>query len=98
MNERIAYFLGVLNSDGYSETRRLRDGRIRHRLRFHVGEKSLEMLKMLKRIFQEEFKRSIKIHSGGVNEYNTKFYIELSFKRLLPLFEKLEIKKGVIPS
>ncbi len=98
MNENIAYFIGVLNSDGYSEIIKLKD-KIRHRIRVHVGEKSLPMIERLKEIFEIEFKRNVKIYSLGLNEYDTEeFYIELSFKKLLPLFEQFGIKKGTVPS
>ena len=99
MNENIAYFIGVLHSDGsiYLFNDRKRN-RIQHRFRIQVEEKSLPMVKKIQQIFKQEFNRNIKIHFEGKNVYgNSIYYLQTSINRLLPNFSEIGITKTSIP-
>ena len=97
MNTNIAYFIGVLHSDG-SLYHYLFRNRVRHRFELFVGERSLPMLRKTRRIISSEFSRKLKIMDRGfVNSTERMFSLQLSVTRLLPEFQMLGIDKSTRP-
>jgi hypothetical protein len=99
MNKNIAYFIGVLHSDGYvyifHDKKKNRD---RHRFRLHVAKASYPMVKKIQTIFQEEFNKNIKILNLKDKISGDKMpYFSTEFNNLLPLFNKLDINKNTVP-
>lgn len=99
MNENIAYFIGVLHTDGciYS-FENVKRNNIQHRFRLQASEKSLPMLEKVQEILIKEFGRKLKIHFDGLNKYGTKiFSIQTSINRLKQRFFELGIDKKSLP-
>ena len=88
----IAYFVGVLHTDGCICTYRFRD-KARHRYILDVGKKSLPMLKKTRDIFHEKFGRTIKIRRKLHKDENPSFLIEVDIASLLETFARLKIDK-----
>jgi len=93
--EDIAYFVGVLHSDGCICTYRFRN-ETRHRYLLEVGKKSLPMLKKVNDIFHEEFGRTLKIRKKLHKNENPTFLIEVGITNLMDEFARLKIDKGDI--
>ena len=88
----LAYFVGVLHTDGCICTYRFRDN-IRHRYILSVGKKSMPMLKKTRDIFHEEFGRTLKIRKQLHKNENPTFLIEVGIANLRDIFAKWEIDK-----
>jgi len=91
--EDLAYFVGVLHTDGCICTYRFKD-KIRHRYILNVGKKSLPMLKKTRDIFHERFGRTINIRKQLHKNENPTFLIEVDIASLRDIFARLEIDKN----
>ncbi len=90
--EDLAYFVGVLHSDGCVFTYSFRN-KTRHRYILDVGKKSLPMLKKVNQIFREEFGRTLKIRKKFHKNENPTFLIEVDIANLRGAFARLSIDK-----
>jgi len=95
--EDLAYFIGVLQTDGCICTYRFRDKQ-RQRYILDVGKKSLPMLKKIRDIFHESFGRLIKIRKILHKNENPTFRIEVDIAKLSEKFAILEIDKKKMAS
>ena len=91
-DESIAYFIGVLHTDGCICTYRFRN-KIRTRYILDVGKKSLPMLKRIRRIFQQRFGRIPKMRKKYHLNENPTFLIEVNIMNLQRMFNNLKIDK-----
>jgi hypothetical protein len=90
--EDLAYFVGVLHTDGCICTYRFKDS-TRRRYILDVGKKSVPMLKKIRDIFHEEFGRTIKIRRIHHKNENPTFVIEVDIINLRDLLAKWKIDK-----
>ncbi|MEM3455198.1 MAG: LAGLIDADG family homing endonuclease [Candidatus Micrarchaeia archaeon] len=95
MNSDIAYFIGVLHSDGYIYTFHDKKSNKNYlRIVFNVSEKSLPMIQRVQTILQTQFGKWTKIQKRRRQEI---YYLQTSIKRSATLFNSLGIKKGFLP-
>jgi len=89
MNEDLAYFVGVMQTDGCFRLFNLK-GRKIWRLSLDVSEKSIPMLHKSLKIFNNIFNRKLSTYKrrGGSNPYG----FQTSVNTLLSKFEELDIK------
>lgn len=98
-NIYVAYFVGVLHTDGsifkyYNKSKK----RNVFRLEVKVGEKSLPMVQKTCDILNKEFHLQLNVRYEGRNKYGTKmFAIKTEINRLILLFNDLEINKNKFP-
>lgn len=90
--EDLAYFVGVLHTDGCICTYRFRN-ETRHRYYLDVGKKSMPMLEKINDVFHEEFGRTLKIRKKLHKNENPTFLIEVGIANLRGEFARLKIDK-----
>jgi len=90
--EDIAYFVGVLHTDGCIFTYSF-GNKTRHRYILDVGKKSIPMLKKTRDIFYERFGRTLKIRKKLHKNENPTFLIEVDVANLRDVFARLKIDK-----
>jgi hypothetical protein len=88
----LAYFIGVLHTDGCICAYRFRD-KMRHRYILNVGKRSLPMLKKTRGIFHEGFGRTLKIRRKLHKNENPTFLIEVDIASLRDTFARWNIDK-----
>ncbi|MFH1447903.1 MAG: hypothetical protein ABIG39_03495 [Candidatus Micrarchaeota archaeon] len=91
-SEDLAYFIGVLHSDGCIFTYSI-GNKTRHRYILDVGKKSLPMLKKIKYIFHEIFGRTPKVRKKLHKNEKPTFLIEVNIGNLKDSFTRLKIDK-----
>jgi len=86
-SEELAYWVGVLQSDGCLTTRNYRDRKSQKIVKVEVAPKSLEMVKKFSQLSELLFTRKAKIFklSSG------KFKFSIGASQLIEIFEKLDI-------
>ena len=90
--EDLAYFIGVLHSDGCIFTYSFRN-KTRQRYILDVGKKSLPMLKKVNDIFREGFGRKLKVRKKLHKNEKPTFLIEVGIANLRDTFARLKIDK-----
>ena len=94
-NPRIAYLVGVFQTDGYYYIIKTKDGKVFHKFCITGRYKSQPMVEECARIYNEEFCRNVSIYRK-----NGYFIFKASINTLLKVFKKLQIlpKKLAVPS
>ncbi|MBI2546986.1 MAG: hypothetical protein HYW23_00905 [Candidatus Aenigmarchaeota archaeon] len=83
----LAYWMGVLQSDGCLTTRKYRDRKSQIIVKVEVAPKSLEMVKKFSQLSELIFDRKAKIFELG----SGKFKFSIGVSQLIPIFERLDI-------